>query len=336
MSAVLVYSRRYDFSLLGLERLHPFDGRKFSRAWAIIQDRLGAELGRYWQEPTAPAVETDLLRVHTKAYLDTLRSSAVVAKALEFQALRFVPNGFLQRGLLDPMRLAVAGTTLAATRALEAEGTMAMNLGGGFHHAFAEHGEGFCLYADVAIAIAAQRARGALQTSDSIAVIDLDAHRGNGFWSIAEKDPAVSVLDVYNFQKYPGLFPGDDQAFPFQIPVRGRVGDADYLATVAEALPRFLSSMKRPRLAVYNAGTDIVEGDRIGGLRVSPEGVMTRDRMVINALAERKIPTVIVTSGGYTDRSHALIAGLALLVVERAGQTTLSDSQRTVPLEANG
>ena len=316
MSPVLVYSPRYDFSLFGIERLHPFDARKFSRAWTIIRERLGPELSRYWQEPTEPAPESELLRVHSRAYLDTLRNSAVVAKALEMAAIRFLPNAILQRRLLEPMRLAVAGTVLAATCALEGGG-MAMNLGGGFHHAFPDHGEGFCVYADVAIAIAAQRARGALTATDPIGVIDLDAHRGNGFWSVAKNDPAVSVLDVYNYQNYPGPFEDDEEAFPFQVPVRAQVGDADYLATLGEKLPRFLSSRERPRLVVYNAGSDIVEGDPIGRLRVSPEGVVTRDRMVIDALAERQIPTVIVTSGGYTDRSHALIAGLALLVIER-------------------
>jgi histone deacetylase 11 len=300
--------------MLGLERLHPFDARKFSRAWALLRERLGPALDRYWAEPDGPAPDTELRRVHGAEYLESLQRSAVVAEILELGALRLLPSAVLERGLLTPMRIAVAGTTLAAARALAGE-TIAMNLGGGFHHAFADHGEGFCVYADVAIAIAAQRAAGTLAATDVVGVIDLDAHRGNGFWSFAKEDPAIGVLDVYIFQRYPGPFDGDAEAFPFQVPLRAGVRDADYLATVAEVLPPFLASLGRPRLVVYNAGTDIVDADPIGGLAVSPEGVLRRDQMVISTLAERRIPTLIVTSGGYTERSHALIAQLALLVI---------------------
>jgi histone deacetylase 11 len=317
---VLVYSPRYDFSLFGLERLHPFDAHKFSRAWARLAERLGSELDRYWEEPKEPIAEADLLLVHDAAYLDSLHRSSVIAAAIELGPLGLVPNALLQRGLLEPMRLAAAGTLLAAERALENAGTMAMNLGGGYHHAFGDHGEGFCLYADAAVAIAALRARGLLAQDDTIAVIDLDAHRGNGFWDIVQDDPAVHVLDMYNVQNYPGPFPGDDAAYPFQIPLRARLEDARYLETVARELPRFLASMPPPRLAIYNAGTDILAGDPIGGLAVSAEGIIERDRIVVDALSDRRIPTVIVTSGGYTHHSHVLVAELAQRVVERVGR----------------
>jgi len=194
-----------------------------------------------------------------------------------------------------------------------------MNIGGGFHHAFADHGEGFCLFADAAIAIAAARSSGALAAGDPVAIIDLDAHRGNGVWEICGRDPAVRVMDVYNFQTYPGLFPGAVEDFPFQIPLKAGTSDAAYLDTVRQELPRFLDGLPRPRLAIYNAGTDVLAGDPIGGLAVSPEGVVKRDRLVLAPLAERQIPTVIVTSGGYTRRSHELVAELAVALVERLG-----------------
>lgn len=316
---MLVYSPRYDFSLFGLERLHPFDARKFSRAWARLGQRLGAELERHWAEPKAPIAEADLLLVHDPSYLSSLQHSRVVAAAMEVAPLGLVPNALLQRGLLEPMRRAAAGTLLAAERALENGGTIAMNLGGGYHHAFRDHGEGFCLYADAAVAIAALRARGLLAKDETVAVIDLDAHRGNGFWDIVQSDPVVHVLDLYNVQNYPGAFPGDAAAHPFQIPLRAQLADADYLETVSRELPRFLASMPPPRLAIYNAGTDILAGDAIGGLGVSAEGVIERDRIVIDALAARRIPTVIVTSGGYTEHSHVLVAELAQRVIERIG-----------------
>jgi histone deacetylase 11 len=142
----------------------------------------------------------------------------------------------------------VAGTILATRRALQPDGggAVAMNVGGGFHHAFRDHGEGFCLYADVAVAVAAARATGALGEGDPIAIIDLDAHRGNGVWSILGSDAAVSVLDVYNFQTYPGLFDGASEDFPFLIPIKAGTADAAYLDLVRHELPHFLGRSPGP------------------------------------------------------------------------------------------
>lgn len=319
MHVVLVYSPRYEFSLFGAERLHPFDSRKYTRAWARLEQRLGGELGRHWVEPESPISDADLRLVHDAAYLEALEDSAVVAEAIELAPLARIPNADLQRGLLDPMRLASAGTLLAAERAL-ASGSLAMNLGGGFHHAFRDHGEGFCLFADAAIAIASLRARGLLAGQDPVAVIDLDAHRGNGFWDIAKGDPAIAVLDMYNADIYPGPLRSGGEELPFQIPLRSQLDDDAYLETLSAALPRFLASMPRPRLAIYNAGTDILAGDAIGDLAVSAEGVIARDQKVLDALAEQCIPTVILASGGYTQHSHVLMAELAQQVVERVGR----------------
>ena len=209
------------------------------------------------------------------------------------------------------MRFACAGTLLAMRHALKND-AITMNLGGGFHHAFRDHGEGFCIYADVAAALAAVRAEGLLSANDPVAIIDLDAHRGNGVWNLCGSDPSVRVLDVYNAQVYPGLFPGSIEEFPFQIPVKAQTGDEDYLDTLREDLPAFLASMPRkPALAIYNAGTDVLAGDPVGRLAMSEEGVKVRDAMVLDTLGRQGIPVVIVTSGGYSAKSYELIAQLA-------------------------
>ena len=214
------------------------------------------------------------------------------------------------------MRFATAGTVLAMRYALEERGVV-MNIGGGYHHAFRDHGEGFCLFADVAAGIAQHRAEGRLAAQDRIAVIDLDAHRGNGFAQIHEHDHAIHIYDLYNFQVYPGLLPDwDPDRTPYSIPIRSGSRDEEYLEELSESLPRFLESVGEIRLAVYNAGTDIVSGDPLGRLNVSPEGVRARDRFVLDLLARRRTPTVIVTSGGYTDLSHALIADLGIHLAE--------------------
>lgn len=316
MNAALVYSPDYDISLPGLDWLHPFDGRKFSRAWARLGSLSHGACEKVLLRPDAPIATSDLLRVHSAAYLDSLGSSSVVAKALEVGPLAWLPSGVVERRILRPMRMACAGTLLAMRHALQ-ERAVAMNLGGGFHHAFRDHGEGFCIYADVATALAVVRAQGLLSADDPVAIVDLDAHRGNGVWDLCGSDPSVRMLDIYNAQVYPGLFPGSIEEFPFQIPVKAQTADEAYLATLREELPPFLASMPRkPALAIYNAGTDVLAGDPVGRLAVSEEGVEARDAMVVNALSGQGIPTVIVTSGGYSSKSYELIAQLARRVMQ--------------------
>lgn len=316
MTARLIYSPGYDLTLYGLERLHPFDGRKFSRAWSLITRTLGSAAADCWDEPAAPVSADRLRLVHSQAYLDTLAtSSEAVASALEMPFLRLLPHSVLERRLLAPMRLAVQGTIQAVERALGGE--PAMNMAGGYHHAFPDHGEGFCLYADVPVAIAHHRESGLLGQAEPVLIVDLDAHRGNGFFAAFETDPAVHIFDLYNAQRYPGFFPGDEERYPFLVPMRAGLRDEDYMAALDEELPRFLDSVQAPRIAIYNAGTDIVAGDKLGGLAVSYDGVRLRDRKVVDALAERGVPTVVVTSGGYSKASHRLIADLAVYLVER-------------------
>lgn len=315
MKPNLVYSPGYDLSLWGLERLHPFDAHRYSRAWSVILEQGGHGILSRWTQPPAPVSDQALLRVHTPAYLDALHSSAAVARALEFWPCRFVPNALLQSKVLRPMRLAVEGTVIATDLALR-DG-IAMNIGGGYHHAFRDHGEGFCVFADVAVSIAAHRATGRLGPHDPVVVIDLDAHRGNGFEDAVRGDASISILDLYNFQVYPGLHQGEPDQFPFMVPVRGSTTSAEYLQVVREEVSGFLTSVPRPQVAFYVAGTDIVSGDRLGGMQVSPEAVGQRDRLVVEALAGRGIPTVIVTGGGYSKGSHRLVAQLALYVCNR-------------------
>jgi histone deacetylase 11 len=316
VNAALVYSADYDISLPGLDWLHAFDGRKFSRAWARLGKLSDGACEQALLRPQAPIATEDLLRVHTQDYLDSLSSSHVVAKALEVKALAWLPSSFVMQRILDPMRMACAGTLLAMRHALQQQ-AVTMNLGGGFHHAFRDHGEGFCIYADVAAALATVRAQRLLAPDDPVAIVDLDAHRGNGVWDLCGSDPAVHVLDMYNAQVYPGLFPGSIEDFPFQIPLTARTSDDAYLATLGEELPSFLASIPRkPALAIYNAGTDVLAGDPVGRLAVSADGVVARDAMVLDALRGQGIPTVIVASGGYTSKSHELIAQLAHRVMQ--------------------
>lgn len=309
VKAKLIYSPEYDLISKGVGLLHPFDGQKYSRAWSELERSSNVDLKSMWIKPEQAISDEALLAVHTSEYLNSLSKSSAISSIIEMPLTRYLPNALLQNRIINPMKLACEGTRLATQYALE--GVMVMNVGGGFHHAYAEHGEGFCVFSDAAIAIQDARDNGSLAADDKVLMIDLDAHRGNGFESIFKNDPAVEIFDMYNFQVYPGLHEGDIDEFPFMIPLKNKTNDDVYLDALKEELPLFMQANERPRLVFYNAGTDILAGDALGNLNVSFDGVIERDRYVIDMLSNMNIPTVIMTSGGYTKESYKLIASLA-------------------------
>jgi len=316
MKSYFIYSDQYDFNLWGVNKLHPFDGNKFSKAWhqfvSSNQDKSGYE----HITPTEPITDEDLEKVHSREYLSSLHSSATVAKVIEVWPAKYFPNSLLQRRLIKPVRFACAGTLLATQAALK-NAAMSMNFAGGYHHAFPDHGEGFCFFADAALSIANSREQGLLKSDDKVLMIDLDAHRGNGFESFMAQDSAIQLFDMYSFQVYPGLHPGDPDEYPYMIPLKAGTDDKAYLEILKTELPKFLAEHQDAKLIFYNAGNDILDVDPLGGLKVSYQGVIARDQYVIEQLARTNTPTVIMTSGGYTQQSYCLIAELANAVVNR-------------------
>lgn len=301
----IVYSPKYDMSLWGIERLHPFDSRKASRAWRLIRAALGSSADALCASPPSPVSRQLLESVHSQEYLDQLTSSRAVAQALEMSVLRILPAEILDKRILSPMRWATQGTVNASEMAL-ANGC-AVNLGGGYHHAHRDRGEGFCVYADIPIAIEHLRRAGLLQSDDKVAVIDLDAHRGNGFESIYEHDSNVHFFDIYNFQVYPGLHKERAGSHNVIFGLRAGMGDDGYLNVLEAELPKFISQSGY-RLAFYNAGTDVFRSDPLGRLNLSKEAVLERDRYVLRSLDTAAIPWVMTPSGGYTKESHLLLA----------------------------
>lgn len=318
MKTRLVYSPHYNFSMLGLEKLHPFDATKFSKVWQTLYKKYGNKLNHYTTFVNTPVTNRELLLVHTEEYLHSLKYSKVIADILDIPLLAWMPHYLLQKGSITPAKYATAGTIIATQQALD--GAIVFNLGGGFHHAFSDHGEGFCFFADAALALKIAINNHLLAENDRVMMIDLDAHRGHGFASFQHDDSGqvkknIGIFDLYNAQAYPGPNNDPEETLPFVIPLRAGTGSEEYLDLLQRELPTFLKAYSGAKLAFYNAGTDVLATDRLGGLNVNYASIIARDKFVINMLHARNIPTVIMISGGYSPYSHQLIAELAAYVL---------------------
>jgi acetoin utilization deacetylase AcuC-like enzyme len=186
-------------------------------------------------------------------------------------------------------RLASGGTLLAARQALESG--LAGNLAGGTHHAFADHGEGFCVLNDVAIAACRLRAERAVARA---VVIDLDVHQGNGTAAIFEQVDDVFTFSMHGERNYPAA----KMRSNLDVPLPDGTGDEDYLRELRRHLPLVLDAADAD-IAFYLAGVDVAAGDRYGKLALSEEGIRLRDRYVIQSVRGRDLPLVIVLAGGY-------------------------------------
>jgi histone deacetylase 11 len=317
----VVYSWHYNISFFGVEKLHPFDSRKYGRARRRLRQLMGRSLRHMMVRPRRPVRFRELLSVHTGAYLARLHDPSYVAGALEIPQLKRLPRWVIDWRILRPMRWATMGTIVAAREALQHG--FAVNLGGGYHHAKPNAGEGFCLYNDIALAIHAARAEGPLATPARVAYIDLDAHQGNGVCHAFLHDHRVFIFDMYNAETYPCYDHAALERIDCKVPLSPRCTEREYLGELEGRLPGFLNSItgsERVGLAIYNAGTDIYAGDPLGGLAVTAQGISRRDQFVVDQLRQRGIPTVMVLSGGYTQESYRLVANsvVHLLEMERA------------------
>jgi histone deacetylase 11 len=314
-----VYARQYNIGFPGLERLHPFDSRKYGRAWDRLRQRYGDRLRRFYVRPGRPVNEAELLEVHTAAYLRRLREPAFVANVLELPPLKRLPHWSIDWFVLRRMRWATMGTIVAAREAMKHG--LAINLAGGYHHASPDHGHGFCAYADVGMAVHHLRMTAALADQDKLVFVDLDAHQGNGVCRTFFDDPRVLIYDQYNQH----IFPLDVYAqrrIDCDVPLLNNCSEADYLATVRSKLPSFLDAVTRGgrvRLGIYNAGSDIYIGDHLGGMNVTADGVLERDRFVVNEFVSRGIPALVVLSGGYSRESYQLVAHMVEHVLDAWG-----------------
>jgi len=296
----VVYSKHYQMSMGGLERMHSFDIRKYARIYL----KLNTEGLLRPEDVFVPEAVTreQILLVHTPEFLDSLKDSPTVAKFLEAPFAAVMPNALVDAAILNAFRYATGGTVLAARLALKHG--IAINIGGGYHHARPDAGEGFCVYADMPIAVRL------LQKEKRIAralVVDLDVHQGNGTAVCFQGDQSVFTFSIHQA----GIYPIPKEKSDLDIELQAGTGDAEYMKTLGETLPGLIDRA-RPEIVFFQAGCDVLRGDPLAGLAMSKEGIVARDAYVIDTCARRKLPVVVVLGGGYSKEAwsvqHASIA----------------------------
>ena len=230
-----------------------------------------------------PASDEDVLLVHTAKYLKHLKTGTLSPAELQALELRFSPD------LVRFALLSVGGTVLAARKALE-EG-LALHIGGGFHHAFRDHGEGFCVLNDVAVAVEKMIAE---KRTSRVMVVDCDLHQGNGTAAIFSGREDVFTFSLHQMD----IYPSEKPAGTLDAGLWSGDGDAKYLAELGAHVPKIYQEF-RPGLVLYLAGADPYEKDQLGGLRLTLAGLLERDRIVIENARRCRIPVAVVLAGGY-------------------------------------
>lgn len=299
----LVYHDGYDLRLGD----HVFPSQKFRYIRErLIRDRFAAAEDFVRPEP---ASDDEILAVHEPGWVNRLKTGT-----LTYQEIMRLEVPYSHE-LVEAYWLAAGGSILAARFALEHG--VGFNVGGGFHHAFAGHGEGFCAINDIAVAVRAMQREGRIQRA---MVVDCDVHHGNGTAGIFAGDASVFTLSIHQFNNYPSEKPPSS----LDIHLPDGVGDEDYLHRLGNGY-RAALSMFHPELLIYVAGADPYCEDQLGGLSLSLEGLRERDRLVIWTALHSHIPVAIVLAGGYavnvqdTVTIHANTAYVAKEILEKTG-----------------
>ena len=238
-----------------------------------------------------PAAWTDLQLVHTSEYLCAIAQGTLSREAQRRIGFPWSPQ------MVERARRSV-GATLAATRAAREDG-VAANLAGGTHHAFAERGEGYCVFNDVAVASRALQRDGAVAR---IAIVDCDVHQGNGTAAIFARDRDIFTFSMHGAKNYPLR----KETSHLDIELEDGTSDEPYLAHLAHSL-KWILRTHRPEIVFYLAGADPFEDDRLGRLKLTIDGLRRRDEMVMEHCAAAGLPVVLTMSGGYATRVEDIV-----------------------------
>jgi acetoin utilization deacetylase AcuC-like enzyme len=299
----VVYSPRYRIDI----GPHVFPTEKYQK----VCDRLletGVITSADIVEPQ-PATWAELALVHSAEYLEKMRDGTLSREDVAQLELPW------SQPMVDGFRLMTGGTVLAASMACGLDSNaerrtpndgVVCHVGGGLHHAFPGHGEGFCPFNDVAVAARVLQARGL----ERIAIVDLDVHHGNGTAFIFESDPRVFTFSMHQQHNYPLWKPRGSR----DIGLPDGAHDAAFLGALDAALPEVVAHA--PACVFYLAGADPYEDDQLGGLRLTKEGLRRRDRAVIDAVRHAGVPLIIVLAGGYARRVDDTVAIHAATIAE--------------------
>jgi acetoin utilization deacetylase AcuC-like enzyme len=282
----LVYSNEYWMLETGK---HVFPLQKYRLVYENLL-AMGAKKENFLRPRPAPDEDVEL--VHSRRYLKRVKSGGLSAAELKALEIRYSPE------LVRFALLSVGGTVLAARKAME-DG-LALHIGGGFHHAFPDHGEGFCVLNDVAVAAEKVIAEGQARR---VMVVDCDLHQGNGTAAVFARRPDVFTFSIHQMDAYPAEKP----AGTLDVGLWAGDGDEAYLAGLRSHVPRIFREF-RPDLVLYLAGADPYEKDQLGGLLLTKGGLKERDRTVIEGARRLGIPVAVVLAGGYASEIEDTVA----------------------------
>jgi acetoin utilization deacetylase AcuC-like enzyme len=276
----LVYHERYDLNL----GAHVFPSQKFRLIYEmLLREKIATPQDFLCPDP---ASDEDLLRVHDSDWVRKLKTGTLTASEV---MLLEVPYS---KELVEAVWLAAGGTILAGQSALR-DGFGA-NLSGGFHHAYPDHGEGFCAIHDVAVAIRKLQADGSVKKA---MVVDTDVHHGNGTAAIFRQDPTVFTISIHQENNYPAHKPPSS----VDLNMPDRADDDEYLGALIPAVHQSLDEF-RPEILFYVGGADPYCEDQLGGLSLTKEGLKERDRQVFGEARRRRISVATTLAGGYARR----------------------------------
>ncbi len=273
----LVYSDQYDLNLGS----HVFPSIKYRLITEkVLRD--GVAKPEDIVEPPA-ASDDDVALVHHREYIRKLRTGKLSYLEVLRLEIPYSPE------LIRAVWLSAGGSILSARMALEDRACV--NIGGGFHHAYPDHGEGFCVLNDVAIAVRRLQKDRAIERAMTV---DTDVHQGNGTAAIFGGDPSVFTLSIHQANNYPYPKPPSS----LDINLHDGVGDDEYLSELEKGLDKALAETQ-PQVIMYLAGADPYREDQLGGLKLSIEGLEKRDRLVFEKARAKKIPVAVTLAGGY-------------------------------------
>ena len=272
-----VYSN--DYWMIDLEN-HIFPVEKYRLIYeALLQ--MGAKKNDFISPELA--LEEDVFRVHTERYVKKLKTGRLSPSEMLALELPFAPE------IMDFALLYVGGTVAAAYRALEDK--LSVHIGGGFHHAFSDHGEGFCVLNDVAVALEKLKHEGRIQRA---MVVDCDVHQGNGTAAILSRKEYAFLFSIHQMD----LYPAHKSESSLDIGLWSGDGDEKYISALQSHFPRLYDDFQ-PDLIFYLAGADPFEKDQLGGLQLTLDGLMQRDRIILGEARKRHLPIVVLLAGGY-------------------------------------